>query len=121
MTIAQNIIKYGLTQFFSKSYALYTLWNGNFQLSVAYLGQLSTKNKKKTIGQLDPKSHPLNSELEWNFCAGYLWEFALDPVVVIFFKRCQKNYKCWIKCISKNDWISQHLQFVYLIENPEIC
>ena len=25
----------------------------------------------------------------------------LDPVVVIFFKKCQKNYKCWIKCISK--------------------
>ena len=67
------------------------------------------QKQKKTIGQLDPKSHPLNSELEWNFCAGYLWEFALDPVVVIFFKRCQKNYKCWIKCISKNDWISQHL------------
>ena len=25
----------------------------------------------------------------------------LDPVVVIFFKKCQKIYKCWIKCISK--------------------
>ena len=25
----------------------------------------------------------------------------LDPVVVIFFKKCQKNYKCWIKCILK--------------------
>ena len=27
--------------------------------------------------------------------------FALDPVVVIFFKKCEKNYKSWIKCISK--------------------
>ena len=26
---------------------------------------------------------------------------SLDPIVVIFFKKCQKNYKCWIKCISK--------------------
>ena len=25
----------------------------------------------------------------------------LDPVIVIFFKKCQKNYKCWINCISK--------------------
>ena len=27
-----------------------------------------------------------------------LWglsKFALDPVVVIFFKKCQKNYKWW--------------------------
>ena len=23
-----------------------------------------------------------------------LRKFALDPVVVIFFKKCQKNYKC---------------------------
>ena len=30
-----------------------------------------------------------------------LRKFALDPVVVIFFKKCQKNYKCWIKWISK--------------------
>ena len=30
-----------------------------------------------------------------------LKKFALDPVVVIFFKKCQKIYKCWIKCISK--------------------
>ena len=31
-----------------------------------------------------------------------------------FFKKCQKNYKCWINCILKknyNDWISQHLWF----------
>ena len=32
---------------------------------------------------------------------GRPWMFALDPVVVIFFKKCQKNYKCWIKWISK--------------------
>ena len=25
-----------------------------------------------------------------------LRKFALDPVVVIFFKKCQKNYKCWL-------------------------
>ena len=24
-----------------------------------------------------------------------LRKFTLDPVVVIFFKKCQKNYKCW--------------------------
>ena len=24
-----------------------------------------------------------------------LKKFGLDPVVVIFFKKCQKNYKCW--------------------------
>ena len=30
-----------------------------------------------------------------------LRKFSLDPVVVIFFKKCKKNYKCWIKCISK--------------------
>ena len=30
-----------------------------------------------------------------------LKKFALDPVVVIFFKKSKKNHKCWIKCISK--------------------
>ena len=30
-----------------------------------------------------------------------LRKFALDPVVVISFKKRQKNFKCWIKCISK--------------------
>ena len=25
-----------------------------------------------------------------------LRKFALDPVVVTFFKKCQKNYKCWL-------------------------
>ena len=54
---------------------------------------------------------------DWSFpskevCSNFKWhepcpfefglrKFALDPVVENFFKSCQKNYKCWIKCISK--------------------
>ena len=37
-----------------------------------------------------------------NFPKACPFEFGLDPVVVIFFKKYQKNYKRWIKCISKN-------------------
>ena len=49
-----------------------------------------------------------------------LRKFALDPIVVIFFKKCQKNYKCWIKCISKNLQRLDQPTLVIFFENEKI-
>ena len=34
-----------------------------------------------------------------------LKKFALDPVVVIFFKNAKKNYKCWSDPVLIKFWL----------------
>ena len=46
-----------------------------------------------------------------------LRKFALDPVVVIFFKKCQKNYKCQSDPVVVNFFemhLIQHLWFFWI-------
>jgi hypothetical protein len=62
------------------------------------------KTCRENINKDDNFLSPAPGEQGFRPCpfGSELKKFALDPVVVIVFKKCQKNYKCWSDPVAAN-------------------